>query len=344
MRTFFLLALVSLLGACGTSPKPSLPLTEIKGKTMGSTFAISYLDSLDRDFSPQFDSLLKEFNAELSTYDSTARISLLNRQGAVFIGKQEPQHLVRNLDLALAIHRQSEGWFNPAIYPLVAYWGFGKNRKAVEQVDTAVVDSLRQLLRPEDFLLETTDTGVWIRKKDPRLQLDLNALAPGDAADLIAQFLQSRGIRHFLVDIGGEMRALGHVSQGFCWRVGITRPDEKAQQTDVQAVIKLCDRALATSGNYRNFHVVAGRRYAHTISPFTGFPSQSRLLSVSILAPTAAQADAYATACMAMGEEKAWLWVQQLPQVDAFFILAKEQGEGYVFRTTAGMDKILQQR
>ena len=326
-----------------TKLEPQDLIQVISGETMGSTYAISYRDSLSRDFGPAIDSILLEYNAEISTYDPKARLSLFNEQDSLTLPANAPRHLPRCWNLAQEALATTQTWFNPCIGPLSNYWGFGAKRKAVSEVDSNQVQNLLQLSKLWDSIKVTSlQDGALHFSKPQGVKLDFNAFAPGDAADVLALYLEKQGIKHYLVDVGGEMRALGESAKNYCWRVGISKPDEKAQKNDHQVIVRLCNQALATSGNYRNYHQVNGQRYAHTISPKTGYPTQSRLLSITILAPKAWQADAYATACMAMGDQAAWDWIQTLEQIEAYLILAKEQG-GYEIKATQGFTQVLEQ-
>lgn len=328
------IALFIGFSACRQSVKPSKNM-KLEGKTMGTTYHASYVDSLHRNFQVQFDSILHAFNHELSTYDTASLISRFNRDTALTF-LPEHQHFVRTFQLAQRVYRESQGWFDPTVKPLVNYWGFGyQEKRPIEQVDSAVVDSLLGLLGMDKIELVETPQGKRIRKSDRRIQLDVNAIAPGDAADILGVFLESKGIFNYMIEIGGELRARGTTEQGKPWRVGINTPVAGAETDDFQAVVELSNRGLATSGNYRSFYEKDGKRYTHTINPKTGYTEQNTLLSATILAPNAALADAYATACMAMGVDSAYAWVQTLKEVDAYFIYA--EGNEMKERATNGM-------
>ena len=320
--------LVFLLFSCNGVEKKQ-QLIEFKGKTMGAGYSISYHDSLNRNLQPQIDSLLAVFDKEISTYREDSRLMAFNKSDiGIFISNTEPQHLLRNFKTSIKIFEASSGWFNPAVMPLVNYWGFGKgDKKGVENPDTALVDSLLKLCDFKAVQLVEEKGGIFIRKTNPKVQIVFNAIAPGDAADEIGRFLEKNAIRHYLIEIGGEIRCRGKQSKNYGWMVGINTPKEGAALNDMQVVVELNDMSLATSGNYRNFIEVKGKKYAHTINPFSGFPEKNSLLSASIFTADCADADAIATACMAMGLEKAWTMISKMQGVEAYFIYSDEKGE-----------------
>lgn len=338
------LLLACLLFSCSPSTNEDNAIV-LEGNTMGSGFKIVYIDSLERDFSVEVDSFLRAFSAELSTYDSSSTISRANSTDSFLLDSKASPLLYEALLLAKSLYKETEGWCNPAVLPLVEYWGFGKERGIVDFVDSSLVEELRTLTVLDSIYWQELEGGYRLIKQDARQRFDVNSFAPGYAADLLADFFEGYGINRYLIDVGGEMRAKGLLSGKYCWRVGVNVPELNAQARveDVLAVVRLCDRALATSGNYRNFREVGGKRYAHTLNPHTGYPAQNELLSVTVLAPTAAAADAYATACMAMGLEKAKLWVAKQPEVEAYFIYGDTQG-GYATEATAGMLEFLERK
>lgn len=305
-------------------------MLQLKGKTMGTTYSLLYRDSLERDFSFAIDSLLKAYNQEVSTYIPSSNISQFNQseKGITLLRIDLREgHFERNFKLAKDIYEQTDGWFNPAVMPLVNYWGFGyTEKKAVEQADSSVVDSLLTLVDFNSFGLKNQRAGAFIRKSNPKQQLDFSAIAKGDGVDEIGRFLEEQGLQHYMVEIGGEVRARGYQQDSLGWLVGINTPKTEASTKAMQAKVALNNMSLATSGNYRNFHEVNGVKYAHTINPKTGYPEQNRLLSVSVFAKDCARADALATGCMAMGLEKALKTIEQLDGVEAYFIYSDEAG------------------
>ncbi len=304
-------------------------LIRLNGKTMGSGYNVSYRDSLNRNFQPQIDSFLQELNRQVSTYDSSSIISQLNTNKLLAWSNTENSHLTALLLISKQIYTNTNGYFNPAVKPLVNYWGFGyKTKKPIETADPKVVDSLLQIVDFQKISIDSNSKdSIFIRKTEPRTQVEFNAIAPGYAADKIAEWLMEKGINDFLVEIGGEIRAKGKSSAQFGWKVGINRPSPDAGLEELQAVVELNDISLATSGNYRSFYEKDGKKYVHTINPKTGYTEQNSLLSASVFAPTAAEADAYATSFMAMGLEKSSELIPKLTSLKVFLIFVDEKGE-----------------
>lgn len=346
----FFLALILLAGACTSGGSPGDGYLRVSGETMGTTYHITYRDSLGRDFKGQLDSLFIAFNDEVSTYIPTSVISQFNQTSEAFdmgMSLEEASalpipagenHFAANYAASLVYYHRTSGAFDPTVMPLVNYWGFGyTEKKPVEEADPAVVDSLRALVGMDTVLRYE---GRMLSKADPGVQLDFSAIAKGYGVDLAGVFLEKQGISDYLVEIGGEVRARGLNDKGLPWSIGINTPDTEAGIGDFQVAARLDNRSLATSGNYRNFYEVEGRKYAHTINPWTGYPQQSTLLSASVFAPTCTEADALATACMVMGLEKAFEFIQSQNHLEAYFIFGKEDG-GMEVRYTDGLKDYL---
>jgi FAD:protein FMN transferase len=332
-KYLFLLSGFMFLVACTSESsseqvKKTAQTIRISGKTMGSGYNITYIDSLASDYKPQIEQLLQTFNQKLSTYDSTSLLSQLNKLPTMRISAKE-QYLITCIEIAKKIHKNTDGFFNPAIKPLVNYWGFGyKEKRPISNADPKEIDSL---LRLTDFdkvelIWSAARDSVTINKTVAGAQLEFNAMAPGYAADLIAELLESKNVHNYLIEVGGEILAKGALANGKFWRVGINTPTEGAAYDDFQAVVELRDIALATSGNYRSFYEAGGKKYVHTINPKTGYTEQNTLLSASVFAPTCAEADAFATACMAMGIDKAVTMLEKQPTISAYFIYVDAQG------------------
>ena len=338
-KLFAAFALISMLLACEAEQKPTM--IDLAGKTMGTTYHISYRDSLGRNLQSSIDSLLRVINQEVSTYIPDSRISQFNRSDSgIFIPATVPNYFAHNLKLSGLVYGHSGGWFNPCVMPLVRYFNFGPDKKELLKIDSSLVDSLQKLVNFDAVSVAEDAKGVFIRKNIPRLEVDFSAIAKGDACDQLGILLESRGLRNYMVEIGGEVRARGFLSKGFGWMVGINRPTEEASTKDMQVIVELQDLSLATSGNYRNFHEVNGVKYAHTINPFTGYPERNTLLSVSIFAKDCGFADALATAAMAMGLKRAEEMLHRLEGVEAYFIYSDDTGKMQT-RFTDGLKNII---
>ena len=218
---------------------------------------------------------------------------------------------------------------------MVNYWGFGyKTKKPITEANPKIIDSLLQLIDFQQIVITNNEKdSVFIHKKNPKISIEFNAIAPGFAVDKIAELLISNGIKDFLVEIGGEIRAEGVSAAAFGWKVGINRPNPNAALNDLQAIVELKNISLATSGNYRSFYEKDGKKYVHTINPKTGYTEQNKLLSASVFANNCAEADAYATAFMAMGLEKSTALIPKLPNLKVFLIFTdsnEQLGERYL--------------
>lgn len=342
MRTEFI-AIIGLLWLAGCKPTPAVveqDYTSLEGKTMGTYYRVTYADSLHRNLQELIDVRLAEVNQEVSTYIDSSLISRFNQASGRWAVARNHRHFVANFLASQAIFSATQGAFDPTVMPLVNYWGFGYTpKRAVEAVDSMRIDSLMQFVGFRRLEYQETADSLIIRKPHPGTQLDFSAIAKGYGVDEIGRLLESQGVVNYLVDIGGEVLARGHSPRGDAWQIGINQPKAEAALDDIQTAVPLQNRALATSGNYRNFYEVDGVRYSHTINPFTGFPQRNTLLSASVFAKDCMTADAYATACMVMGVEGALALTESLPDIEGYFIYSMPNGEMAV-RYTHGLDSL----
>ncbi|MEM1217024.1 MAG: FAD:protein FMN transferase [Bacteroidota bacterium] len=325
MKHFLYLSFFLLLTACQPAA-PTDGVQIVSGETMGTYYRVSYWGQAQAGLKTKLDSVLVALNDEVSTYIPTSAISRFNNGNSLALA--DAPHFLANWERAQQITAKTDGYFNPTVMPLVNYWGFGYTPKnPVTAVDSIKIDSLMQFVGTEQIEY-LTEPQPQLRKRDIRAQLDFSAIAKGYGVDLLAQFLSARGINSYLVDIGGESVASGYKgSPDQPWVIGISVPLEEAALNEYLAAVPLRDQALATSGNYRNFYEVNGQKYSHTINPFTGYPERSRLLSASVLGPDCTTADAFATACMVAGRAAAFTMIDTLPDLEAYFVYADEQGE-----------------
>lgn len=328
MRSFVYvyLSFLIVIGCTNPSPKSKYELVRITGETMGTTYALSYLDSMDNDFTVELTELLIDINKAVSTYQEDSEISTFNKKDTLVTASDG--HFARNFELASTIYEQTQGWFNPSIMPLVNYWGFGyAPKEMVKEVDSLKIDSLLQLVQFDSIHYVKTGGGSKLTKSIQGIELDFSAIAKGDAVDQVGLFLEDKGIKNYFVEIGGEVRARGVTTSGMPWRVGIRSPKDNGK-IELHKSLALENQSLATSGNYENFHKdkETGVKYAHTINPHTGYPERNTLLSASVFAADCATADALATGFMAMGLDKAYEVVMTLPEVEAYFIYSDEAG------------------
>lgn len=340
MRKFLPFLFIVLFFSCQNEPQVSTPkFLKIAGETMGTTYHITYGDELGRNFKKEVDSILVEINQAVSTYIPDSEISKFNQSNDVNFSTSD-DHFIKNYISSIDIYANTKGYFDPSVMPLVNYWGFGyKDKKPVLKTDTLAIDSIKSFVGLDKVYhvlkRDQNQPILLLSKNQPELkfQLDFSAIAKGYAVDIVSNFFEEKKSKNYLVEIGGELRTKGKNAKGKIWTTAINTPRVNAQLNEYEAIIKVNNKAVATSGNYRNFHEVNGEWYGHEINPKTGFPEKSNLLSVTIMAEDCMSADAYATAMMVMGLEKSKALVEKLNNIDAFFIFANGAGELETFYT-----------
>lgn len=290
-----------------------------EGHVFGTTYHIKY--SSTRDLSADIESTLSDVDAALSMFNPESTLSRFNA------GEDYPPNRLFDdvVKLGLQVSRETDGAFDMTVAPLVNAWGFGfKNR---ENLTDAQIDSIRQCVG-YDKLTFNTKASPSLTRRAPRVTIDCGAIAKGYGVQCVAQMLEGKGCRNFMVEIGGEVVVKGSNPDGHKWTLGITKPIDDAtnQQTELQETIAITDRAVATSGNYRNFYLKGERKYAHTIDPATGYPVEHSLLSATVIHPNCAAADAYATSFMVMGLERAKLFVESHQNIEAYLIYSDDKG------------------
>jgi len=304
---------------------------KIMGETQGTTYHIIYQYS--KMLKPQVDSILKEIDLSLSTYNPNSIISKINRNENVELDK----HFIKVFNKVLEISEATNGAFNVTVGPLVEAYGFGLGRK-IKSITKQQIDSILEFIDYKKIHIK----GNKLVKDDPRIELDFNAIAQGYTVDVIAKYFDHLGIINYMVEVGGEVITKGKNKFGEPWRIGIDKPIEGSTEAtrEIQLIIGLkgSKKAIATSGNYRRFYIENGIKYTHIIDPHTGLPVRSNLLSVSILSNNCTDADGYATACMVLGLEKAIELVNLKPNLDAFFIYIDNNGK-YRFYYTPNFKK-----
>lgn len=326
----FALVFMLLLAACQTKKGEYL---KISGFAQGTTYHITYENSNNEDYSTDIDSILKAFDKSLSIYDSTSIISRINNNDP---SVEADDWFIDVFNKSVEVNASSGGAFDITVGPVVNAWGFGS--KAVAKHDTAFIDSLLQYVGMEKVKLE----GRKVIKKYPGVKLDVNALAQGYSVDVVCDFFKNKGIRNYLVEIGGEVRGKGTNTSDKFWHIGIDRPtdDNMPPANQLQAIIEINNKSLATSGNYRKFFVENGVKYSHTIDPKTGFPARNTLLSATVVCDDCITADAYATSFMVVGIEKSKEMLSKLKGIEVYFVYSNPQGEYEVY-FSEGMKKMI---
>ena len=299
----------------------TMPYQQNTGQIFGTTYHITYQSN--KDLHREILQRLQLVDQTFSTFNDESIISKINRNEPVKLN----QMFIEVFDLAKTVSKDTHGAFDITVAPLVNVWGFGF--KSGTPPTKAVIDSLRQLTGYEKVKL----IGSTVRKQDPRIMLDCSAIAKGYGSDVVAQYLRSRDVENFMIEIGGEIVVQGNSDKRLPWKIGVTKPTDDSTQVnnELQTVLNVSNTAMATSGNYRRFYYKNGKKYAHTIDPKTGYPVQHNILSATVLANTCAKADAYATSFMVLGLEKTQQVLQHHPDLMVYLIYADGQGKNKVW-------------
>jgi thiamine biosynthesis lipoprotein len=334
MRLFPLLPILLLAWITSCNPLNRGEYHSIQGFTQGTTYSATYQLGSYGDLQEEIDSVLKVFDASLNSYDSSSIISAINNNVP---GIRTDSMFRTVFHESSRVYQITGGAFDITLAPVINAWGFGPGQQL--DVDSAMVDSLLQYVGMDKVSL----MGDRVIKSDPHVQLNVNAIAQGFSVDVVAAYLDQLGCRNYMVDIGGEIRTRGMNPKGNFWRIGVDRPEmgNMVPGRELQVIISMHNRSLATSGNYRKFYEKDGMMITHSIDPATGFPKASNLLSVSILTDECMTADAYATACMVLGLEKAKTFVENQKGVDAYFIYSDRYGNYQVWHTD-GLKKYIE--
>lgn len=328
-----ILALLLFFTAC---QRKKSEYFKFSGFAQGTTYNITYENSNNEDYTNDIDSILKAFDKSCSMYDSTSIISRINDNDATV---EADDWFIDVFKKAAEVNAKSGGALDITVGPVVRAWGFGT--APIAKHSKEYIDSLLQFVGMEKVRLE----GRKVIKKYPGVSLDVNAVAQGYSVDVVSRFLEAKGIRNYLVEIGGEVHCKGTNAKNKLWRVGIDRPsdDNITPGGELQAIIELDNKSLTTAGNYRKFFVENGVKYGHTIDPKTGFPAKNTLLSATVVCDDAATADAWDTAFMVLGLEKSKELLKNLPGIEVYFIYSDEQGNYQVYYSE-GLARMIETR
>lgn len=306
LRAALAVLIFFLLAACDSGRE----VHTLSGPTMGTSWSVKAV-GLPAGVSPaqlqsDIELLLKSINNQMSTWDEDSAISGYN-QAKAGTRHPVPPDLYKLLDFALEVARETNGAYDPTVGPLVNLWGFGPDNPDFEPPSDEAIRKTRERTGWDKLELNPEKRTVL---QPGGIYLDLSSVAKGYAVDKVAEFLRARGVEAFLVEIGGELRARGEKPGGRAWRVAVEKP-RSGPSRQVEQVLPLRDRAMATSGDYRNFHEVDGELYSHTLDPRIGRPVEHRLASVTVLASNCMKADALATALNVLGPEEGMAFARQ---------------------------------
>jgi thiamine biosynthesis lipoprotein len=327
--SFFIISVLLILTNACNQPKYHIS----EGFAQGTTYRMVYQGPVE--YNDTIMQMLIHFDKTLSVYMDSSLISRINRNESTVVLNDL---FLEFYNKSREVYEKSEGYFDITVAPLVAAWGFGPKEKI--NSDSASIDSIRSFVGMDKIKIQDNR----LIKSDERMKLDGNAIAQGQSVDYIARFFESVEIQNYMVEIGGEVRAKGLNDKGAVWRIGIDKPIEGTDEhnRELQTIIKLENKSLATSGNYRKFHMVDGIKYSHSINPKTGYPAKDILLSATIITDETSIADGFATACMVMGFEKARELIMKNKELEAYFIYSGENGELKVFMSP-GFEKYIEE-
>lgn len=331
-KKFYLLAAAGVLLFTGC--KNQKQYFEESGFVFHTLYHIKY--ESDKALTEKIDNELQKFNLSLNPFNPNSTIAKVNRNEPVEVDEWFKEVFNKSMEVS----KNSDGVFDITCAPLVNLWGFGFSKK--DSITPEMIDSLKTFVGYQKVRLE----GNKVIKDDPRLLLNCSAIAKGYSSDIIARLLEREGVENYMVEIGGEVTMKGVNPKGECWRIGINKPEDDSTgiRNEIEEVVQLCKKGgVATSGNYRNYYVKDGKKYAHTIDPRTGYPAEQSILSATIVANDCMTADAYATAFMAMGLDKARQMAEKLPEIEYYVIYADENGKHQI-EYSKGMIQYLPQR
>ena len=316
---YFILSLFAILviGCTSTNKKTDFIYIEDNGEIFHTYFHIKY--EYNRSVKEEIMQALQVFDESLNPFKENSIIGKVNNNVPVILDSL----FINVFEKSMEVSRKTNGKFDITASPFINAWGFGF--KDMDNVTQEKIDSMKSFVGYEKIRIDEGE----IIKADPRVQINTSAISKGYSCDIVAQVLQDFGIENYMIEIGGEIAMRGTNDKGNCWRIGIDKPmdDSLAMQRELQIILSICDKAVATSGNYRNYYVKDGVKYAHTIDPQTGYPSEKDILGATVIADDCMTADAYATAFMAMGVEKSVEVAKTIPGLHYYFIYVKPNGE-----------------
>jgi thiamine biosynthesis lipoprotein len=314
---FFSTVAILLLISCHRGINNTI---KISGAAQGTSYHITYLAGQHSNYREEIDSIFKGIDLSLSTYNTGSIISRINRNDTTVT---VDEYFSDVFNKSMEVSEKTKGLFDVTVAPIINAYGFGFTKR--EKVTNSLIDSLLRFIGYKKVRL----VDKKLVKEIPQVMLDFNAIAQGYTVDVLASFLENKGINNYMVEVGGELRAKGKKPDDSYWSVGIEQPNEtNTDGASLNAVVKIKDKSLATSGNYKKFYIEDGKKYAHIIDPFTGYPSKNNLLSTTVITENCMTADAYATAFMVMGLEKSKQFLSENKDLNLeVYFIYDENGE-----------------
>ena len=312
-----ILAITLLIIVCTACNKQQTYYQET-GTVFHTLYKIKY--KAKKPLNEQIDATLARFNQSLNPFNPHSIIAKVNRNEPVVVDAWFTEVFKK----AQEVSEQTDGVFDITAGPLINLWGFGFSK--MDSITPAMIDSIHKIVGYKKVSLIDSR----IQKQDKRTLLNCSAIAKGYACDVVARMLEDEGVSNYMVEIGGEVAMQGVNQNGDCWRIGISKPEDDSTgiTNELEEIVTLCKKGgIATSGNYRNFYIKDGKKYAHTIDPRTGYPSEQNILSATVVAEDCMTADAYATAFMAMGLEMSEHIAKNVNNIDYYFIYTDSLGK-----------------
>lgn len=324
MKKLTFLPILLLFFFC--KPKETQPVY-LEGNAFGTTFHIQFYENEQFNYREGVDSVIDAVNHSVSTYIPESDISKINRGDSTLVVDSIFKEV---FEISETVNKKTQGFFDPTIGVLRNAYGFGEV-KPLKNIDSTTLDSLMRFVGFDKVKINTDGT---VSKKYPQIYFDFNAVAKGFGVDCIGRYLESKGVTDYLIEIGGEILAKGeNLSKQKEWVVGIESIDSELGDRSYGATVKLKNMGLASSGNYRKFRIdtATGKKYVHTIHPLTGSAEMSDVTSATVIAPTCAEADAYATSFMALGLEKSKALLKTLPEIEVYLTYIDSTHHDQVF-------------
>lgn len=320
--------IIGLTASCDTSK----PYRTVQGMVWNTLYHITYSSNVPLDDSIQ--KVMKDVENSLSVFSDSSLVSRVNRGDSVVVDSM----FLRVFIESQRINRLSAGAFDPTVGPLIELWGFGRNKSIDEAPDDSAIDSVMRTIGIDGCHL----AGDTLIKKTPVTKFNFSAIAKGYGCDMIGRMMERNGVDSYMIEIGGEIALNGRSPHGGSWRIMVDAPIESNDSLihEQMAVIEVDSCGIATSGNYRNYHVVDGTTMGHTIDPFTGHPAVTTILSVTVIAPECLTADALATACMIMPLTEARKMIEAIPGASALFVTSAVDNR-WELHTTSRFPKII---
>lgn len=326
MKHLFYLSLITLLVSCGNKTPQKFVL---QGEAFGTTYTIQTYSKNKIELEKGIDSVIYKVNKSVSIYLPKSDISKINKGDTSIVVDKIFED---NFHISAEVHKSTNGYFDPTIGVLRNAYGFGET-KPLKEIDSLTLDSLLRYVGFDKVKLTSKNKII---KQHPEIYFDFNAVAKGYGIDQIGNYLSSKGIENYLIELGGEILTKGkNLDKDKNWVVGIENVDSQLEDRSYSSTVSLYNEAMAASGNYRKFRIdsLTGKKYVHTLNPITGSAEKSDVTSATVIASTCAVADAYATSFMALGLEKSKEVLKTLNGIEAYLTYNDSENKQQIFIT-----------